>query len=84
MDQEKSQTKEEKAASVLKEVYQDIEDKPIHQSESNDQLSSEQAAKEIRGSDADADYNVGQGTQPDAEDSAEEIKGSDADVDKNV
>lgn len=85
MDQDQNSNKEEKAASALKEVYQEMEDKPAEQPDTNkDQPGSEEVAEEIKGSDADMDKNIGTDPQPDAEEQATELEGSDADSDKNV
>ena len=85
MNQEKNQTSEEKAALVLKEVYQKVEDKSVDKTINSDEaLSAEETAEQIKGSDADVDPNVGYDAHPDAEESADQIKGSDADVDKNT
>jgi len=74
---------EEKAAAVLKEVYQKAANTPVDETfADNNQSSPEDAAEQLKGSDADSDKSVGQDEQPTAAESAEEIKGSDADSDK--
>jgi hypothetical protein len=76
--------KEEEAASVLKEVNQKAVQSSVDDALPNDeQPSTEEAAEQIKGSDADVDKNVGFDDQPSADQSAEEKKGSDADKDKS-
>jgi len=81
MNQDKSQTNEDKAAEVLKEVYQDAQDKTVSDSDSeNDQPNAEDTADQLKGSDADTDENVGFDDQSSSEEISEERKGSDADT----
>ena len=80
MNQDKSQSNEEKAAEVLKEVYQDAQNKPVSDSDSgNEQPNAEDTADQLKGSDADTDENVGFDDQSSSEETGEELKGSDAD-----
>lgn len=76
MEQDQTQSNEEKSAAILKEVFQETSDKP-----EDPQVSTEEAADQIKGSDADADHPLADDDQPKADEAAEEIKGSDADKD---
>ena len=79
---EDQKTPEENAASALKDVNQKIKDHPEANMPSDDQPSSEEAAEQLKGSDADVDQNVGYDNQPDSTQVQEQTKGSDADHDQ--
>jgi len=81
MNQDNSQSKEQKAAEVLKEVYQDAQDKPTSENNAatSELSTAEETSEQLKGSDADVDKNVGFDDQSSAEKTGEELKGSDAD-----
>jgi hypothetical protein len=82
MDQE-NKSKEEQAASDLKDIYQKFENEQPDQAERSDRdRYTDDAAEQLKGSDADADRNTGKDDLPDPEDAAEQLKGSDADIDR--
>jgi hypothetical protein len=78
---EDQKTPEENAASVLKEVNQNIKDNPDDNKPGDAQPSSGEAAEQIKGSDADMDQTVGYDNQPDSTAAEKQVKGSDADKD---
>ena len=82
MDQE-NKISEEQAASDLKDIYQKFEnEQPDHAGVSDEGVTADDAAEQLKGSDADEDKNTGEDDLPDAEESAEQLKGSDADIDR--
>jgi len=79
MSQDKISNPKDNAADVLKEVNQKAADQSNDYSPNDDQPDPEEVKEQRKGSDADADRNVGQDDLPGAEEAAEEIEGSDAD-----
>lgn len=84
-DQSKQQSNEAAAVNTLKEVNAEAEKKTVDEGKSitaDDQSTPEEAAEQIRGSDADADQSQFNNDQPSTEETKEELKGSDADIDR--
>lgn len=79
MNEKQNQSPEEKAAAVLKEVNQKIKDNPEIAIPEDDQPSAEEAAEQLKGSDADVDHSVGYDDQPETKETESQKKGSDAD-----
>lgn len=85
MSSNEEKGKEEKAVSVLKEVNQKAAEKSVEDAvPKDDQPSSEEAAEQVKGSDADVDQHVGFDDQASSEEAADESRGSDADTDQSI
>ena len=76
MTENKDQSNEEKATTVLKEVHQKVQDNPKSGLPDDGQPTEEEAAEQQRGSDADVDRNVGFDDQPDSEEIKKQEKGT--------
>ena len=76
MSENKDQSNEEKAATVLKAVHQNVQDNPKSGLPDDVQPTDEEAAEQQKGSDADVDSNVGFDDQPDSEETKEQEKGT--------
>ncbi|WP_442591943.1 hypothetical protein ACSBL2_12020 [Pedobacter sp. AW31-3R] len=76
MSENKDQSQEEKSASILKEVHQDVKENPASALPDDGQPTDEEAAEQQKGSDTDVDRNVGFDDRPDAETTKEQEKGT--------
>ena len=79
MSKNKEQSQEEKSIIALKEVHQKVAEDPKSGSPDKYQSSAEEAADQIKGSDADVDHSVGFDDQPAHEETREQIKDTNAD-----
>lgn len=85
MSQNKEQSKEVEAASAFEKTDQNTNDKYVKKHGiDNDQSTLEEAAEQLKGSDADADRSFGDNEQSTPEEAIEQLKGSDADIDKSI
>lgn len=79
MSENKGQSKEEKSASVLKEVHQKVADDQKSSLPDDGQPTDEEAPEQQKGSNADVDRSVGFDDQPVPEEAKEQVKDRDAD-----
>jgi|GEM_PF-4146366 len=77
MSENNNKSREETSVSVLKDVHQNVKKSPESTLPDDGQPSAEEAAEQLKGSDADVDRSVGFDDQPDSEEAKEQEKGTD-------
>lgn len=76
MKNQNSKVDQDAAQAALKEVHQKIKDEPNSALPDDSQPSAEEAAEQLKGSDADIDRNIGFDDQPSVEETKEQEKGT--------